>query len=185
MKKVINYFQIWIVSMIFVAIATVVSSEIKDIVPENYTSYILKICMYMSVVMGLVISLIEIPFLRPDLKKKWTIGYFITVALGLLLVILEIFGWNYEGYVPDWYVWVLLNLYIVMFAVSTILAIIHVRYSIILNVILLFFWIIANPDANFFTALGALMLATIIGFLVRKIFFTKWSELLKEKEIAA
>jgi hypothetical protein len=123
-----------------------------------------------------VILLREVKYLHTE---EWVV-YIFSILLGILSVIIykapeEMFGDKVQMFLFDYSPWIIGG-------ISFILGVIHPRYSIAVNLTILFVSVLfAYTYLAQLNVIGMLSLCTIAAMIFRLVFLTKWSDLLEKK----
>lgn len=182
-KKVVDYLQFYILTVIAtVAISLILNFFFHTIKWEKMTDHLIQYCKVVTIIYLEIIFLREARGFRGKSGEDFIGLYIVSIILGIICAILnkapeEIFGNDEVQYFLFRYSqWIIGG-------IALILGAIHPKFGFamslsFLGVTVLFLY----PFSNQLYILGALTGCATAGFFLRKIIFTRWSELIPSKK---
>ena len=181
MKKIINYSQLTVASLVVVVSLTLLSGFLfKEV--ANMTGKIITGIIVVLNTMGIVVVIREVKyFYRPNINDndQWTVG-------GSLVCAFLYFFVNFVYYQDIYFANGSLILLAIMVVATSFF---HRRYGVIVSISAAALLALApvfqndcQPVEEYFFQLGTLLGLVLIVEVIKLLFFTKWSDHFKEKE---
>lgn len=172
-KKIVSYVQILVCTIIIAVIITVIVGNFgTNASTKEIINHCVKISLMILTTMVAIAAIGEVKYLQTTEKED--VGICIMLAL-LSIIIAGASTTSYLGKISNY---ALYAAPILVFLAG----LAHARYSIVVVVTIAGMSLILSIDEKYFLIIGVLLLVTIASRIIKFIFFTDWSKLVKEKE---